>query len=414
MHDEGLGFIGIDSVFAQYDGTGIDLFRRLSRTPGLRQKERFCVEALASVLSSAPAIRRGFVKKLAEIAEWEVPSDFEQCQIRLETERVISDAKRIDLTVEVVRRSGIDTDRLAVWAFEAKVDSGINESLDREEDEEKRLKSQLDFYWDWLEDSFAEHRAGFVLGKADLRSDLPAEHRGAWWRLTWMGVAEILKTQVNDLDGRDFERVLVESYYSFVRDYIGGVNMKGESAFSIDDVLFLRALESAGGRAVETFNFLVSNLEECLESSKLLTCEIKHQKALFRRVRRSVLWGTITDGSYPIIMVGVRSGCTPVLFVVIETDPGHPAKNHVKSVLCETESDLNDRSRKLQCERGNNWPETKWCVDPDFSEWWDLEVNWPLEQLLSADDQTSKVRRLVFDALTVLSESGVAKALRSP
>ena len=108
------------------------------------------MEVLASVLSSAPTIRRGFVSKLAEITRLQVPVDLEQCQIILETERVIRDAKRIDLTVEIVRRSENGLERLAVWAFEAKVDSGINESLDWGGDEEKPLRNQLDFYSEWL------------------------------------------------------------------------------------------------------------------------------------------------------------------------------------------------------------------------------------------------------------------------
>ena len=309
LQDLTLGFIDTDPIATDGEGMDFDLFRRLSRTPGLRQKERFCVEVLASVLSCAPTIRRGFVCKLAEITEWQVPEDLEQCQIILETERVIRDAKRIDLTVEIVRRSDNGLERLAGWAFEAKVDSGINESLDCDGDEEKRLRNQLDFYSEWIDEFRAEHKAGFVLGK-----------------------------------------------------------------------------------------------------SELLTGGIKHQKALFGRVRRSVLWGTISDGHYPIIMVGVRSAYIPLLFIVIETEPRHPAKNHVKSTLDGTESKLNDLSQKR---RGtdDNWPETKWCVDPE-PEWWDLEANWPLQQLLSADDQTNKVRRLVSDALAVLSESGVVGKLR--
>ena len=411
LPDLALGFIGNGSDTAGYEGQGIDLFRRLSRTPGLRQRERFCVEVLASVLCSAPSIRRGFVDKLAEMVGWEMPSDIEQCQIRLETERVIRDAKRIDLTVEIVRRSETGPERLAAWAFEAKVDSGLNESLDSNENEEVRLRSQLDFYSEWLEDAFAKHTAGFVLGKRNLRAELPPNHRKLWYRLTWLGVAELLKSTGDHLDDSNYERVLVESYYSFVRDYIGGVNLMGESDFRIDDVLFLRALASAGYRAVETFDSLVSNLEECLQSSGLLTGGIKHQKWLLRRHRRSDLWATISDGNYPIIMVGVRSEDTPVLFVVIETDPRHPAKNHVMSVLAGTESGLNDRSQELRSKRGNHWPETKWCVDPE-PEWWDLEANWPLEQLLSADAQTDKVRQLVSDALKVLSESGVVEGMR--
>lgn len=412
MQDLALAFIGPDSDNAVFEGQGIDLFRRLSRTPGLRQRERFCVEVLASVLGSAPAIRRGFVAELAEMAGLEVPPDIEQCQIRLETERVIRDAKRIDLTVEIVRRSDSGPEHLAAWAVEAKVDSGLNESQETDENEEKRLRNQLDFYSEWLEDARTKHTAGFVLGKRNLRGELPAEHKESWHCLTWMGVAELLKFAGNQLDDSNYERVLVESYYVFVRDYIGGVNLMGESDFRIDDVLFLRALASAGDRSVETFDSLVSNLAQCLESSRLLTGNIKHQKSLLRRHRRSVLQCTISDDSHPIIMVGVRSDDTPLLFVVIETDPGHPAKNHVMSVLAGTESDLNDRSQELRSERGNNWPETKWCVDPDFSDWWDLEVNWPLEQLLSADAQTNKVRQLVYDALTVLSESGVVEEIR--
>lgn len=370
------------------------------------------MEALASVLCSAPAIRLGFVRELAKITRWEIPCDLEQCQIRLKTELVIRQAKRIDLTVEVFRRSESGPVPLAVWAFEAKVDSGLNESADWDED--GRIRSQLDFYSDWLKDACAEHKAGFVLGKGDLR--VPVEHRKEWHRLTWMGVAEILKQAGNCLDNRDYERVLVESYYSFVRDYIGGVNMRGESDFRIDDVLFLRALESVGDTAAENFNSLVSNLEKCLQDSKLLTGEIKHQKALFGRNRRSVLWGTITEDYYPILMVGVRSAYHPVLFVVIETDPGHRherTKTRVKSILADKVAELDERSLAMGYGRGSNWPETKWRVEPEQGNgWWDLEVNWPLELFLSADDQSDRVRRLVSDALKVLSESGVSEALR--
>ena len=227
-----------------------------------------------------------------------------------------------------------------------------------------------------------------------------------------MGVAEILKMAGNHLDDRDYERVLVESYYSFVRDYIGGVNMKGESDFSIDDVLFLRALESAGDKAVESFNSLVANLEKCVQYSKLVTGELKHQKMLLRSRRRSVLWGPITHDYYPILMVGVRSAYHPALFVVIETDPRHCAKPHVKRILAEKVDELNKKS-KIYSKEGSYWPETKWRVEPERGNgWWDLEVNWPLELFLSADDQTYRVCRLVSDALKVLSESSVAEALR--
>ncbi len=415
MQELTLAFIETDPFGRNNEGSGFDLFRRLSRTPGLQQKERFCVEVLASVLSSAPTIRRGFVSKLAEITRWQVPVDLEQCQIILETERVIRDAKRIDLTVEIVRRSENGLERLAVWAFEAKVDSGINESLDRREDEEKRLRPQLDFYWDWLKDASAEHTAGFVLGKSDLRAELPFEHRQSWRRLTWLGVAELLKSAGNHLDDGNYERVLVESYYSFVRDYIGGVNMMGESEFKIDDVLFLRALASMGDRTVETFDSLVSSLEECVQDSKLVTADkLRHQKRLLAMSRRSVLWGPITDDDYPLLMIGVHAGCTPVLFIAIETDHRHNAKERVKGILGNKAEKLNDLSREKLCQKGKNWPVTKWNFDPDEVAWWDLRVEWPLEQLLSADDQTNKVRCLVSDALTVLSESGVAKALRSP
>ena len=124
----------------------------------------------------------------------------------------------------------------------------------------------------------------------------------------------------------------------------------GESDYQIDDVLFLRALASAGDRAVETFDSLVSNLEQCLESSGLLTSDIRHQKSLLRSKRRSVLHASISDGSYPIVMVGVRSGNTPLLFVVIQTDPRNPAKNHVKSTL-----DLRKRVLWGHYERGQRW-----------------------------------------------------------
>ena len=371
------------------------------------------MEALASVLCSAPTIRRGFVRELAEITRWEIPCDLEQFHIRPKTELVIRQTKRIDLTVEVFRRSESGRVPLAVWAFEAKVDSGLNESADRDED--GRIRNQLDFYSKWLKDALAEHKAGFVLGKGDLRAELPAEHRGEWHRLTWMGVAEILKTAGNHLDDRDYERVLVESYYSFVRDYIGGVNMKGESDFSIDDVLFLRALESAGDKAVESFNALVANLEECVRDSKLVTRELKHQKALLGSKRRSVLWGPITHDTYPILMVGVQSAYHPSLFVLIGTDPRHCAKTHVKRILAEKVDELNKGS-EIHSKEGSYWPETKWRVEGEEGEygfeWWDLYVNWPLELFLAADDQTDRVRRLVSDALKVLSESSVAEALR--
>ena len=67
-----LASIETDPFGRNNEGSGFDLFRRLSRTPGLQQKERFCVEVLASVLSSAPTIRRGFVSKLAEITRLQV------------------------------------------------------------------------------------------------------------------------------------------------------------------------------------------------------------------------------------------------------------------------------------------------------------------------------------------------------
>ena len=210
LQDLTLGFIDTDPFAKDNEGLDFDLFRRLSRTPGLRQKERFCVEALASVLDSAPVIRLGFVTKLATIAGWnEVPSDFERCQIKLETERVIRDAKRIDLTIEIGRRSETGLEHLAAWAFEAKVDSGINESVDTDENEEVRLRSQLDFYSKWLQDTFAEHKAGFVLGKRNLLTELPHEHRKSWHCLTWLGVAELLKLAGNHLEDRNFEKSLL-------------------------------------------------------------------------------------------------------------------------------------------------------------------------------------------------------------
>ena len=413
MPDLALGFIGTDSDTAVYEGQGIDLFRRLSRTPGLRQRERFCVEVLASVLCSAPSIRRGFVAKLAELVGWEIPSDIEQCQIRLETERVISDAKRIDLTIEIIRRSETGPERLAAWAFEAKVDSGLNESLDTDENEENRLRSQLDFYSKWLKDARTKHTAGFVLGKRNLRGELPAEHKESWHCLTWMGVAELLKSAGNQLDDSSYERVLVESYYSFVRDYIGGVNQMGESDFRIDDVLFLRALASAGDRAVETFDSLVANLEECVIDSKLAMDKLRHQKHLFAMRRRSVLLAPVTDDDHPILMVGVHTGPPAKLSVVVETDHRLKKKKAIKGILGNKADELNDRSRKKALEKGANWPVTEWHFDPDEVAWWDLYVDWPLEYFLSASDQTGTVRMLVSDALSVLSESGVVQELRS-
>ena len=414
MQDLTLGFIDTDPIATDGEGMDFDPFRRLSRTPGLRQKERLCVEVLASVLSCAPTIRRGFVCKLAEITEWQVPEDLEQCQIILETERVIRDAKRIDLTVEIVRRSDNGLERLAGWAFEAKVDSGINESLDCDGDEEKRLRNQLDFYSEWIDEFRAEHKAGFVLGKSDLRAELPSEHRKSWRRLTWLGVAEYLRLAGIHLDDHNYERVLVESYYAFVRDYIGGVNMMGESEFKIDDVLFLRALSSIGDRTVETFDSLVSNLQQCVLDSKVVihNRELKHQKHLLAIRRRSVLLGPITDDEHPIIMVGVHTGFSPKLSVVVETDHRHSKKKCVKRILGSMVAKLNDRSRKKAFEKGTNWPVTEWQFDPDQVAWWDLYADWPLEYFLSASDQTGTARMLVSDALSDLSESGVVEELR--
>ena len=370
------------------------------------------MEVLASVLSSAPTIRRGFVSKLAEITRWQVPVDLEQCQIILETERVIRDAKRIDLTVEIVRRSENGLERLAVWAFEAKVDSGINESLDSGGDEEKPLRNQLDFYSEWLKDASAEHNAGFVLGKSDLRAELPFEHRQSWRRLTWLGVAEFLKLAGSRLDDRDYERVLVESYYSFVRDYIGGVNMMGESEFKIDDVLFLRALYSIGDRTIETFDSMVSNLKEHVCKSKLVTRELTHQKALLGSKRRSVLMGKMrVDDDFPVLLVGVRAESVPRLFIVIETRPTHRRKDDFRRILSRKIAELNEGSSKLGCETRNKPRRTEWFLHQEPG-WWDLEVNWSLEQFLSADNQTSIVRDLVSDAIRVLSESGVVEELR--
>lgn len=414
LHDLTLAFIDTDPFTTNKQGLGFDLFKRLSRTPGLRQKERFCVEVLVTLLNSAPTVRRGFVRKLAEITRWQLPVDLEQCQIRLETERVILGVKRIDLTVEIVRRSENGLERLVVWALEAKVDSGINESLNWDGDEEKRLRNQLDFYSEWLDEFRAEHKAGFVLGKSDLRGKLPSEHRESWRRLTWLGVAEFLKSAGSHLDECNYERVLVESYYAFVCDYIGGVNMMGESEFKIDDVLFLRALSSIGERTVETFDSLVSNLQQCVFDSKVLihNRELKHQKHLLAMRHRSVLLGPITDDDHPILMVGVHTGLSPKLSVVVETDHRHSKKKCVKRILGSAVVKLNDRSRKMAFEKGTNWPVTEWQFDPDQVAWWDLYADWPLEYFLSASDQTGTVRMLVSDALSVLSESGVVEELR--
>ena len=92
-----------------------------------------------------------------------LPCDLEQCQIRLKTELVIRQAKRIDFTVEVFRRSESGPVPLAVWAFEAKVDSGLNESADWDED--GRIRSQLYFYSDWLKDAPRRAQSWFRSGE---------------------------------------------------------------------------------------------------------------------------------------------------------------------------------------------------------------------------------------------------------
>lgn len=375
-----------------------NLFQRLIRDPHVESsnpRERECTEMLCAVLRNTEVVREKIFRWMAQISGVSIRG-IDRLDFVIETEGSIGE-KRDDLRIEGWRETSQGRKRIVLWTVEVKVGANFHESSPLAEqisdDNEVNLVNQVANYDYWLERQPVSNRAGFVLALQDMSDSLPPNLSSNWTCFSWTSLGLLLEECLKQHGLPQNERFLTKHCLGFIKENLWSSSEMTDLSIGFDDIALLRAFSVIGKDIEVKVNRLVEPLLGIVESSNVGYGKVVHQKSLFKGMQRSVVWRYLFDSkkfAHPILYAGV-SGSKVVLW--IETAPSFEYKSTVRSVVGTVFPELTARN-------------PNWTLNEE-PQWWDLQLSFPLSDLLAMGDQETAFNRHFIDGIYDLKEVDV-------
>lgn len=369
---------------------------------------------LCSMFQHCPVLRRRCLQWMAARGNAAVPEPGDEMDWTFKTEFSVASGRLdllIDATPEEADAPGTNPSSGLTWIVEVKVQSSFHQAPaveqqtargERGAGEDKQFVNQIDNYDWWLSRQEARHRAGFVLGVADLSADLPTSLDNPWTCVRWAGLGRCLEEACSEGSLSDAESFMARQMAGFIRLNLWSESTMNDEELTFDDVALVRAMSLHGQGCRDKVKELVSVACDSLEETDLGVEPPRCQRNL--RISSPKLWARLelVDSGDVRIQGGVHFAD---FVLAVWAKPNSSLYQGVHDIVNSKFDELEQQDERW---RRFEDTESEWA-----SEWRPAEIRMPLTDLLAADDQEGAVREFVETGLHHLEEAGILDAFRN-